>query len=739
MNLVDAVRLAALDLVKVDTNAKGGSDAYRNGLACLEDAVDALADNERGRCLQLLHAMKCKFAAKTPGTWRPFVVAVVRAAGAAQADVSAACSYARLKMKDIEHVEQIAMQGIIDISVEGDGMTACLSRKRHRDPEKKKGNINKENIGGNATRMRTQQPLRSAVKAIEAPSPPARVAESSAADARRTAGPLPKSADARRNGGLHRWFGPGRAINVQIEDLPEAATGDGSKGVGASSQNQPGSNSTSGASAGANTVDPPNIPSPAEDPMGHYALLGVKWDASPAEIKKAYYRKALEAHPDKGGCCRQFQHLVEAFEVLSDPEQRERYGSRGPCVDAAVRARSSSGPSSFVCEASAARVFLASMLLLQRDSWDKLLAGANDHILEQLSKLGSASVRTAAKRHKQHLDSPVSGTLAATENPRGHRSGFKRSKNGYLWLQIGWRSFKIKPATDYPPEHFEQAVRLHMALTQIRVVAQARHKKLAEDLQAQVVPVGQKDHLDECPILTHAELLVLLQEEPLVPLWFATDLTVILDDKTKRRLQTPWTPSLDSARDFLVLTRRALVNNSPVDGLKRLMRQRAKSDMEMRNSLGREALRRVREELVRRGANNSANSDEEVPPPPPPLAIAEKAHGEKIEELKLALQEADQARVEAEERANQEAHQRSIAERKRNEALRAVAASAPRLQIRQHSFGGSGVFSSKEHESHIHLDGVKAAVRQQFSARGGAKVRAWEACSDGLLTGRHGL
>lgn len=57
----------------------------------------------------------------------------------------------------------------------------------------------------------------------------------------------------------------------------------------------------------------------------HYETMGVDTDASPAEIKKAYYTLALERHPDKGGSDAAFQRLNDAWETLKDPEKRKAY------------------------------------------------------------------------------------------------------------------------------------------------------------------------------------------------------------------------------------------------------------------------------------------------------------------------------------------------------------------------------------------------------------------------------
>jgi signal peptidase I len=53
----------------------------------------------------------------------------------------------------------------------------------------------------------------------------------------------------------------------------------------------------------------------------HYAVLGVRHDASPQEIEAAYHRVALESGYRDGA----WRELRDAYEVLRDPEQRSRY------------------------------------------------------------------------------------------------------------------------------------------------------------------------------------------------------------------------------------------------------------------------------------------------------------------------------------------------------------------------------------------------------------------------------
>ncbi|KAH9057778.1 hypothetical protein EDB87DRAFT_1746530 [Lactarius vividus] len=57
----------------------------------------------------------------------------------------------------------------------------------------------------------------------------------------------------------------------------------------------------------------------------YYKVLGVARDADEKTIKKAYRKAALGAHPDKGGSEAKMAVVNEAYEVLSNPELRQRF------------------------------------------------------------------------------------------------------------------------------------------------------------------------------------------------------------------------------------------------------------------------------------------------------------------------------------------------------------------------------------------------------------------------------
>jgi len=65
----------------------------------------------------------------------------------------------------------------------------------------------------------------------------------------------------------------------------------------------------------------------------YYQVLGISKNATPAQIKKAYRKKAIEFHPDKNpddaNAEAKFKEAAEAYEVLSDDNKKARYDQFG--------------------------------------------------------------------------------------------------------------------------------------------------------------------------------------------------------------------------------------------------------------------------------------------------------------------------------------------------------------------------------------------------------------------------
>ncbi|KAI8450485.1 X-domain of DnaJ-containing-domain-containing protein [Phakopsora pachyrhizi] len=67
--------------------------------------------------------------------------------------------------------------------------------------------------------------------------------------------------------------------------------------------------------------------------MSYYELLGVRGDASDIDLKKAYRKAAIKWHPDKNPgneeAQKQFVLIGEAYQILSDPQERAYYNKNG--------------------------------------------------------------------------------------------------------------------------------------------------------------------------------------------------------------------------------------------------------------------------------------------------------------------------------------------------------------------------------------------------------------------------
>src|SRR2546425_8757462 len=64
----------------------------------------------------------------------------------------------------------------------------------------------------------------------------------------------------------------------------------------------------------------------------YYALLGVPRSATDEQIRSAYRKLARQYHPDVNSAsdaAERFKAVTEAYEVLTDPQRRQRYDMFG--------------------------------------------------------------------------------------------------------------------------------------------------------------------------------------------------------------------------------------------------------------------------------------------------------------------------------------------------------------------------------------------------------------------------
>jgi len=137
----------------------------------------------------------------------------------------------------------------------------------------------------------------------------------------------------------------------------------------------------------------------------YYAILGVKRNASEREIKQAYRQLARKYHPDVNPSDKsteaKFKQINEAYEVLSDKENRKKYdqfGDQWQYADQFARAGWQQTPFRGFGKSSGATSFHFGEVVLD-DLFDEMLRGTRTY------------TRRAQPKRGRDIESPVEVTL----------------------------------------------------------------------------------------------------------------------------------------------------------------------------------------------------------------------------------------------------------------------------------------------------------------------------------------
>jgi len=227
----------------------------------------------------------------------------------------------------------------------------------------------------------------------------------------------------------------------------------------------------------------------SDDP---YAILGVKRDASPEQIQKAYRKLARKLHPDLNPgnteAEEQFKNVSRAYDLLNDPEKRVRF-DRGE-VDISGVERPRHRYYRDVSEPSAGHAYASDAGFADFDT--------DDLLSEIFGRRNRADVRRRGADTRYHLDldflDAVNGTTRAVTLPDGAtldvripagtsegqtlrlrgkgEPGRNGAPPGDALIAIGVRPHPVfrRQGDDI---HFEQGVPLHAAVLGGRIAVSA--------------------------------------------------------------------------------------------------------------------------------------------------------------------------------------------------------------------------------------------------------------------------
>jgi curved DNA-binding protein CbpA len=171
------------------------------------------------------------------------------------------------------------------------------------------------------------------------------------------------------------------------------------------------------------------------DARGYYALLGVASSATEADIRRAFYAKAKELHPDTGelGDPVAFQAVCDAYQVLGDAGRRARYDDLGEPMRLAPtlewiggdEPRAPLRPSPGRWRIALGALLIIAFAVLAGTAY---LAGAPEHAPSAKGRYESAepSGPPALSRADAEADAAAAETLAAPAPPEDYQKSRSR-------------------------------------------------------------------------------------------------------------------------------------------------------------------------------------------------------------------------------------------------------------------------------------------------------------------------
>ncbi|MDR0847666.1 MAG: molecular chaperone DnaJ [Propionibacteriaceae bacterium] len=142
----------------------------------------------------------------------------------------------------------------------------------------------------------------------------------------------------------------------------------------------------------------------------YYAVLGLKKDATPDQIKKAFRKLARENHPDQNKdpqAEKRFKEVTEANDILSDPDKRKEYDeARSLFGSGGFRFPGSGGGSTGFSQG-------------QGINLDDLLGGAGGGIGDIFGNLFGGSSRSTSRGPRRGQDAEAEATLSFHDAAHG--------------------------------------------------------------------------------------------------------------------------------------------------------------------------------------------------------------------------------------------------------------------------------------------------------------------------------